>query len=313
MTNGNTKGGSTRPDAPVEASRADRVMGRTSSSSSAEQTQQPATSTRTATRGSQAKTSQGKTTQSWRPPTARSNGTGATSTGAAASANGSATKGSESSPSSGTTSAPQNAVTRTADPDSDTTKVTTGQAAAAVPSTSKRSSASPVVPGVGSPATRSGSSSEAAKTDSRGSAARSGGTAASASSASQFGAARRTRKARLRLARLDPWSVMKTSFLFSLAALVVLVVATAAIYGVLQTAGLFAAVNEVFALVVTSQNDPNPFNITDILSLNRVVGGALVIGALNVVIFTALATLFAFLYNISATLLGGLEVTLAED
>ena len=29
--------------------------------------------------------------------------------------------------------------------------------------------------------------------------------------------ARRTRKARLRLSRIDPWSVMKTSFLFSVA------------------------------------------------------------------------------------------------
>ena len=30
-------------------------------------------------------------------------------------------------------------------------------------------------------------------------------------------------------------------------------------------------------------------------------------------IITAVATLFAFLYNLAATVMGGLEVTLAED
>ena len=34
---------------------------------------------------------------------------------------------------------------------------------------------------------------------------------------------------------------------------------------------------------------------------------------LDVVIFTALATLGSFLYNLDATMLGGLEITLAED
>jgi hypothetical protein len=33
----------------------------------------------------------------------------------------------------------------------------------------------------------------------------------------------------------------------------------------------------------------------------------------DVLIFTALATLGSFLYNLAATVLGGLEVTLAED
>ena len=35
--------------------------------------------------------------------------------------------------------------------------------------------------------------------------------------------------------------------------------------------------------------------------------------AVDVVIFTALATLGSFLYNLAATMLGGLEITLAED
>ncbi|HWB35011.1 MAG TPA: DUF3566 domain-containing protein, partial [Rugosimonospora sp.] len=43
-----------------------------------------------------------------------------------------------------------------------------------------------------------------------------------------------------------------------------------------------------------------------------VIGTAGVIGLVNVVLFTALATLGAFIYNVCADLVGGIEVTLSE-
>ena len=43
------------------------------------------------------------------------------------------------------------------------------------------------------------------------------------------------------------------------------------------------------------------------------IGAAIVLSAINVVLITALATLSAFLYDLAASLIGGLEVTLAED
>ena len=39
----------------------------------------------------------------------------------------------------------------------------------------------------------------------------------------------------------------------------------------------------------------------------------MLIGAVNVVLFTALATLGAFIYNVCADLVGGVELTLAEN
>jgi len=39
----------------------------------------------------------------------------------------------------------------------------------------------------------------------------------------------------------------------------------------------------------------------------------MLIAAVDVVLLTAIATLGAFLYNMAAALLGGVEVTLAED
>jgi len=43
-----------------------------------------------------------------------------------------------------------------------------------------------------------------------------------------------------------------------------------------------------------------------------VLGTSMLIGAVNVVLFTALATLGAFIYNVCADLVGGIELTLAE-
>lgn len=123
---------------------------------------------------------------------------------------------------------------------------------------------------------------------------------------------RRTRKARLRLSRIDPWSVMKTSFLFSIAFGVMLVVAVFVLWSVLAGSGALESVNALINTLISSEGDSS-FRVEDILNSSRVLGFATVIAAIDVVILTAVATLFAFLYNLSATMLGGLEVTLAED
>lgn len=129
----------------------------------------------------------------------------------------------------------------------------------------------------------------------------------------QLGAARRTLKARLRVSQVDPWSVMKTAFLFSFAAGIVLVVAVLLVYLVLSQSGLFVTINQTVGDIISTPGDDTPFDITDYISFGKVLGASFVIGAIDVVIYTALATLGAFLYNLAAATIGGLEVTLAED
>ena len=127
------------------------------------------------------------------------------------------------------------------------------------------------------------------------------------------GTARRTRKARLRLSQVDPWSVMKTSFLFSIAAGIMLVVAVYAFWTVLSSTQLFDSVNEIVQNVVSTPGDSTPFRVQEYVNTQKVMGVAALIACVDVLIFTALATLGSFLYNLAATMLGGLEVTLAED
>jgi hypothetical protein len=126
-------------------------------------------------------------------------------------------------------------------------------------------------------------------------------------------APRRTRKARLRLSRIDPWSVMKTVFLFSIAFGVMSWVATYLLWQVLLSSGLFSAINDAVVTIISSPNNTEGWRIEDYLSANKVLGVTALLSVINVVISTALGTLGAFLYNLSANILGGLELTLAED
>lgn len=124
---------------------------------------------------------------------------------------------------------------------------------------------------------------------------------------------KRTRKARLRLSRIDPWSVMKTVFLFSVAGFIILMVAVGVLWTVIEASGLLTDLNSFITTLVSTPSDPTPFDIHDYLNGAKVLGGTAVVGAIDIVLFTALGTLGSFLYNLSATMLGGLELTLAED
>lgn len=124
---------------------------------------------------------------------------------------------------------------------------------------------------------------------------------------------RRTRKARLRVSRVDPWSVMKTFFLFSIAGGIMFFTAVALIYTVIEGSGLFDQIDELVGLVFDTPTEDTGFQIRQVLGWERVMGVTALLACVNVMILTALATLGSFLYNLAATMLGGFEVTLAED
>jgi hypothetical protein len=137
--------------------------------------------------------------------------------------------------------------------------------------------------------------------------------AAGSARTSKSAAPKPGRRARLRLTRIDPWSVMKTSFLLSIALGVVTVVAVLMVWTVLGAADVWSSINSTVQDVIGSQDSSSTFDIEDYLGTRRVVGFTMIVAAVDVILLTAIATLGAFLYNMSASLLGGIEVTLAED
>ena len=124
---------------------------------------------------------------------------------------------------------------------------------------------------------------------------------------------RQPRRARLRLTRVDPWSVMKTAFLLAVAFGVVTFVAIFMVWSVLGAAGVWDSINSAVASIVEGDSGNSSFDVTDYVGMSRVLGFTLLVSVLDVVLITAIATLGAFLYNLAAALLGGVEVTLAED
>ena len=119
------------------------------------------------------------------------------------------------------------------------------------------------------------------------------------------------RRARLLVSRLDPWSVMKTAFMLAVSLAIVMLVATAVLWYALDATGVFEAIGKVVNDLAGSGS--TNFNFASLVGFGRVMGVALVIAALEIVLTSALSTLFAFLYNLSVGLTGGVEVTLSEE
>lgn len=119
------------------------------------------------------------------------------------------------------------------------------------------------------------------------------------------------RRVRLTVSRVDPWSAMKMSFLLSVALGIAGVVMISVLWTILAGMGVFDQVNTLVGQII--QDGENTFDIMDFLGFGRVVSLAIVVGVIDVILMTALATLAAFLYNVSSSLVGGLQLTLTDD
>jgi hypothetical protein len=119
------------------------------------------------------------------------------------------------------------------------------------------------------------------------------------------------RDAQLVLARVEPWSVMKFSFIVSLIGWVVLFVAIALLYYALRAFGVFHYLEQAAVTVNTSKGHAAG-SLSTWFSASTVLGYTMLVGAINVVLFTALATVGAVVYNLVTHLSGGVEVTLRE-
>ncbi len=125
-------------------------------------------------------------------------------------------------------------------------------------------------------------------------------------------AAGRTRKARLRVTKADPWSVMKVSFLLALAVGVILIVAAAVLWMTLDSLGVFDSLTKTLK-DVTGSDTTGGLNLMDYVGFGKVMSFTVLIAVVDVVLLTALATLSAFIYNAAAGFTGGIELTLAEE
>jgi len=116
------------------------------------------------------------------------------------------------------------------------------------------------------------------------------------------------RRARLRVSNISPLSVFRLSLVLSICLLVVLLVAVAALWYVLNKAGVFTSVVDA----ASTLTDKTGGGIDKWLGFKRVMTIAAIIGGINVVVITVLSTIGALLYNLCSDFVGGADVTLVE-
>jgi Transmembrane domain of unknown function (DUF3566) len=119
------------------------------------------------------------------------------------------------------------------------------------------------------------------------------------------------RQAMLTLARVEPWSVMKFSFVASVVAFIILFVAVAVLYMVLSALGVFDSLQHTVSSITSSQSSTGT-NISHWFSASLILGYTAMLGALNIVLITAMSTVGSVIYNLIAKTIGGIEVTLRE-
>jgi hypothetical protein len=86
----------------------------------------------------------------------------------------------------------------------------------------------------------------------------------------------------------------------------------AVLWMILSGMGVFSELNRVIGQIA-SDSEKNTFDIMDYIGFGRVISLSIVIGVIDVILLTAISTLGAFLYNVCASLVGGLQLTLTDD
>lgn len=123
--------------------------------------------------------------------------------------------------------------------------------------------------------------------------------------------ARRSRgpvRASMQIRRIDPWSTLKVSLLLSVALFFVWMITVAFLYLVLGGMGVWAKLNSNVGDLLNNASGSS----AELVSSGTIFGGAFLIGLVNIVLMTALATIGALVYNLITDLIGGIEVTLAD-
>jgi hypothetical protein len=115
-------------------------------------------------------------------------------------------------------------------------------------------------------------------------------------------------RASMQIRRIDPWSALKVSLVLSVALFFVWMIAVAFLYLVLGGMGVWSKLNSNVGDLLTSNSGSGG----ELVSSGTIFGGAAMIGLVNIVLLTAMATIGAFIYNLTTDLVGGIEVTLAD-
>ena len=117
-------------------------------------------------------------------------------------------------------------------------------------------------------------------------------------------AQRKSRRARLVLSYVDPWSVLKVSTVLAVCLALVTIIAALVLTAILSAFGVFSAVNDAGSSILGSDFSISP-GLFIVLSA--------VVSLIEAVLFAAITTVGAMLYSLAVRLVGsGFEAVLTD-
>jgi hypothetical protein len=111
------------------------------------------------------------------------------------------------------------------------------------------------------------------------------------------------RRARLVIRKIDPWSVLKFSLLFYFCLLLIMLLGSAIIFAILKAFGVIENIEKLI-------RDLSEATFT--ISGGAIFRWLFLFGLLGAVVASAVTVFLAFLYNLIADVVGGIEVSVAE-
>ena len=84
------------------------------------------------------------------------------------------------------------------------------------------------------------------------------------------------------------------------------------LWGIISLSGGLNAMQQGITAMVGADSGGGS-NLANYVTMWRVLGFTVLVSVVSIVLVTAITTLFSFVYNVAANVIGGLEVTLAED
>ena len=120
-----------------------------------------------------------------------------------------------------------------------------------------------------------------------------------------------TKRSRLRVSYINPLSVIKTTFIISLAFGLASIVALIMLWSVAKLSGTIDSATGLLTDIFGSGGAG--FNIVSLLSLPRIIFIGSVFTVFQVVTWTLLSGIVSVIYNMFSEYVGGWEVTLTDD
>jgi hypothetical protein len=115
-------------------------------------------------------------------------------------------------------------------------------------------------------------------------------------------------RAQVQVRWIDPWTVLKVTAAVMVVLFVAWMIGVAVLYALLEAIGVMGKINSGLGDFST----PASAQSGDIVTPGMVFGFSALVGIVNIVLVTALATVGAFIFNLCVDLIGGVEITLAD-